>query len=316
LFYDRNKYTVTWKNDDESVLEVDEWVFYWTMPSYDWTTPVKTWSVWIKYTFDWWIPNVVVVTGNVVYKAKYKIKDDSHPSWWGWWGWWGGSWGWGSSSKSMTWSDETIWTWDSLNGSWFDDIWHGSWPEEPTTWNVKDSQILHENNEIMEAYLWAYANKITTISSFKKAKPDWVLIRWHLAKMVVNYVVNVLWRKMPTQIPTHCKRDDDGKQRESKEIKDYAEKACALWLMWIRVKDNKFRPKDSVTRAEFGTVLSRILWWDKYDVKNATKSNPYYVKHLNALKENGIMLQIQHPTEVKELRKWVWVMLRRTRGIF
>jgi hypothetical protein len=33
---------------------------------------------------------------------------------------------------------------------------------------------------------------------------------------------------MPTQIPTYCKWNDDGKQWESKEIKDYAEKACAL----------------------------------------------------------------------------------------
>jgi hypothetical protein len=213
----------------------------------------------------------------------------------------------------MTWSDENIWTWCSLNGSWIDDMWHGSWPEY--TWDAKNFQILDGNSEVMEAYLWAYINKITTINTFKKAKPDWVLIRWHLAKMVVNYVVNVLWREMPTQIPSHCKWNDDSSLRESKEIRDYAEKACTLWIMWIRMKENKFRPKDVVTRAEFGTVLSRILWWDKYDVKNATKSNPYYVKHLNALKENGIMAQIQHPTEVKELRKWVWVMLRRTRWI-
>jgi hypothetical protein len=65
-------------------------------------------------------------------------------------------------------------------------------------------------------------------------------------------------------------------------------------------------PNKKVSRAEFGTVLSRILWGETYN--NAT---PYYANHLQALKNNGIMTQIDNPEKRLELRKWVWVMLMR-----
>ncbi len=99
------------------------------------------------------------------------------------------------------------------------------------------------------------------------------------------------------------------RERESQEIKWYAEKACALWIMWINVKT--FAPNRVVTRAEFGTVLSRILRWNKYDVEKASKENPYYKKHLEALKAEWIMTQIDNPTKREEKRKRVRVMLKR-----
>ena len=39
----------------------------------------------------------------------------------------------------------------------------------------------------------------------------------------------------------------------------------------------------------------------------------YYEKHLKALKNEEIMTQIDHPLSRKELRKRVWVMLRRVK---
>ena len=91
---------------------------------------------------------------------------------------------------------------------------------------------------------------------------------------------------------------------ESQEIKDYAVKACALWLMWLDMK--KFQPKVWVSRAQFGTIMSRLLWWKKY-----AGGKPYYRNHLNALKTNGIMTQIGNPEGRTELRQWVWLMLKR-----
>jgi hypothetical protein len=128
--------------------------------------------------------------------------------------------------------------------------------------------------------------------------------------MVVNYAKNILWKEIPLDTPTNCNWEDNAKEWESSEIKFYAEKACALWMMWIKTK--KFEPNKIVSRAEFGTILSRILWWDKYDVKNPNKNNPYYTKHLKALQENGFMNDISNPLWRKELRKWIWVMFRRT----
>jgi hypothetical protein len=141
--------------------------------------------------------------------------------------------------------------------------------------------------------------------TLQEAMPDRTVKRWHLAKMVVNYAVNVLWYTIPEEIPTECKWKDKKKNWESQEIKDYAVQSCALWLMWINTK--KFLPNKEVTRAEFGTIMSRLLWWKKYDWWT-----PYYKNHLNSLKENNIMTQIENPEKRTELRQWVWLMLMRS----
>ncbi len=158
---------------------------------------------------------------------------------------------------------------------------------------------------ILSAYERAYEHNITTISSLDDANPDWKVTRGHLAKMVVNYATNVLWREIPEKIPSYCRWNDWKTDRESEEIKDYAVKSCALWLMWLDM--DKFLPNMQVTRAQFGTIMSRLLWWKEY-----AWWTPYYRKHLNALKENGIMTQIDNPEKRVELRQWVWVMLMRS----
>ena len=50
-----------------------------------------------------------------------------------------------------------------------------------------------------------------------------------MAKMIVNYLVNVLKREIPYDIPYECVSwNDDESAWESDEIRDYATKACAL----------------------------------------------------------------------------------------
>jgi hypothetical protein len=171
------------------------------------------------------------------------------------------------------------------------------------TWDKIPSGV---DPEVYEAYQWALKNGITTIEWYEKAKPDGLIPRWHMAKMVVNFAVNVLGREIPSEIPAECSWWDT--DWESEEIKSYAEKACALWVMWIYMKN--FKPNKILDRAELWTILSRLLWWDKYNVLD-TNRRPYYVEHLNNLKEEWIMTQIQNPEARKELRKWAWVMLMR-----
>jgi hypothetical protein len=79
-------------------------------------------------------------------------------------------------------------------------------------------------------------------------------------------------------------------------------------LMWIRVKN--FNPNKIVSRAEFWTVLSRLLWWDTYDELD-TDHHLYFTKHLKALQENGFMKDIDNPLWRKEIRKRVWLVLNR-----
>jgi hypothetical protein len=70
-----------------------------------------------------------------------------------------------------------------------------------------------------------------------------------------------------------------------------------------------FRPYDTISRAEFGTALSRTLWGNKYE-----GGTPYYANHLNALKAAGIMNQIANAESTKEIRGYVMLMLQRSEG--
>ena len=72
------------------------------------------------------------------------------------------------------------------------------------------------------------------------------------------------------------------------------------------IDSKTFTPNNKVTRAEFGTVLSRALYGTTY---TAHGSAPYYQDHLNALKENGVMNNIT-PT-IKETIGTAMLMLMR-----
>lgn len=219
--------------------------------------------------------------------------------------WW--EWGWSSLKKdycpegdySDSYYDWDCWTFEENNQT------HGSaWEEE-----INREELYWK--EVVDAYKWAYKNWLTTMSTIQDADPDWYLLRWHMAKIVVNFMINVLWMKLPTVIPDHCKNwNDDPTIWESDEIKWYATISCALWVMWIDMLNNEFLPNDIVSRAEFWTVVSRVLWWNTFNVVH-TPLTPYYKLHLNQLKNNDIMTQINKPLTVKELRKRVWLVFKR-----
>ena len=66
-----NKYTITWKNYDGTVLEIDYNVEYGKMPEYNGVTPTKEATAEYTYKFNGWDRAVTTVTGNAVYKANY-----------------------------------------------------------------------------------------------------------------------------------------------------------------------------------------------------------------------------------------------------
>ena len=60
--------------------------------------------------------------------------------------------------------------------------------------------------------------------------------------------------------------------------------------------DTVFNPGDELTRAQFGTVLSRMIWGNLHN-----GYAPYYQAHLQALKTAGVMFDITDPY-MKEVR--------------
>jgi hypothetical protein len=75
-----------------------------------------------------------------------------------------------------------------------------------------------------------------------------------------------------------------------------------IWIMWKWI--TRFRPNDIVTRAEFATALSRLL----YGIKDS--GNPYYTSHINKLYEEWIISN--KDPDLEELRWYVMLMLMRS----
>ena len=154
-------------------------------------------------------------------------------------------------------------------------------------------------SELQDAYERAYINGITTMNSIEKANMKWNITREEMAKMISNYAVNILWKTPDTT--KDCLFVDSN---INPDLVKSVTKSCQLWLMgqWV----SSFRPKDSVTRAEFWTVLSRALWWSKNEWWST-----YYENHLKALKSEWIMSKIDTPSN-KEVRGYVMLMLMRS----
>ncbi|MBR2210676.1 MAG: cellulase family glycosylhydrolase [Fibrobacter sp.] len=67
-------YTVTWKNENGNVLEMDASVDYGATPKFDGAIPTKPADDQYTYTFADWDPKVSVVKGNVTYTATYSAE--------------------------------------------------------------------------------------------------------------------------------------------------------------------------------------------------------------------------------------------------
>ena len=69
------RYTITWKNYDGTVLEVDNDVPYGATPTYDGARPTKPSSGGFKQTWSGWSPEVKAVTENQTYIASFTNGD-------------------------------------------------------------------------------------------------------------------------------------------------------------------------------------------------------------------------------------------------
>ena len=168
------------------------------------------------------------------------------------------------------------------------------------------------------AYLYSYEYWITTICPIQNANLDGYLIRSHFAKMISEFAVNVLGMK-PEKWKYWCDKFNDIDGLNS-ELYNFVITSCELWLMWLEADwltpAKSFNPDGYVTRAQFWTVLSRLLFGDTYNVMDesgvSSKKWFWYEKHLQALKDYWVMTKIDWDwPNYLERRGRVMIMLER-----
>ena len=253
------------------------------------------WFVWNdKYNFD------AVVTWDLALVSKWTYTCSSSG---------GGSSGWSSSSSSSskttttnnTWSTNT-WTNANSTTSNTEEINLGWEVSEESTPSSEETSTPDNgySKEFNDAYTWAFKNGITTMSPIEKADMNAPLTRIAMAKMLSQYAINVLGRTPDTTkvVPAF----PDVSAELDAAYNSWVTLAYQLGIMWINI--DKFRPDDLVTRAEFGTALSRMLYatadWEK----------AYYETHLAKLMEEKI-ITVDTP-DLQELRGYVMIMLMRS----
>jgi hypothetical protein len=157
------------------------------------------------------------------------------------------------------------------------------------------------SQELQDAYSWAYSKGVTTMSSIDNANMYGAITRAEMAKMLSVYATEILG--MTPDTTKACSFTDIDSVKG--DLHEYIIESCQLGVMGQGI--TAFRPYDTISRAEFGTALSRVLWGDKYE-----GGTPYYANHLNALKAAGIMNQIANAEGMKEIRGYVMLMLMRS----
>ena len=259
-----------------------------------WT--VKNWDDDVTVTND----TFTMPAGNVTVSATFTAKSSGSSS----------SWGGGSSRTKTTTTDDTKATTDTAktdetnaDESKSDETKADEAQASEEARAAADAQALKDgySQEFIDAYNFARKNNITTKDTIREADMDAPLTRIAMAKMLSQYAMNVLGKTPDTSVEVPTFPDVD--EKLNKDYNDWVTLAYQLGIMWINV--NNYRPFDLVTRAEFGTALSRML----FGLEDG-EWNEWYSTHLAKLMEEQIITN--NNPNLKELRGYVMIMLMRS----
>ena len=177
-----------------------------------------------------------------------------------------------------------------------------SWEVDIPNCSIQNSQFTSEQND---AYLWACQHNITTMRTIQEARLDQPLTRAELAKIMSVYAMKEYHLKPLITGAANYKdvNTDLG------DLADYIQLAYRLQIMGINADGTPiqaFEPHKLVSRAEFATVLSRVIWGNKHNISGDDR----YSAHLQALKKYGI-IKSDIPANWWELRGRALLMLHR-----
>lgn len=257
-------------------------------------------AIWI-YCASFTVPHLTYygITTNLTDKTNEEPENNG-------WNVWGGSYWGGGGSISL--HDICPATRD-CNDTSLDTICGACTGTLPTYIPISWTIVITPENELQIAYQYAFLHNITTMS-YTNARLGDPVTRGELAKMIVNFAKNVLGKTGNTQ--KVCAFSDN--IYGTKEDKSFIIQACQMGLMGLKSNgatvNETFNPTWIVSRAEFGTVFSRLMYGA---IHNSTvhSSAPYYENHLKALQRDGIMKKIDQP-ENKEQRGFVMLMMMRS----
>ena len=290
------EYTITYELDGWTNSEDNIWKY--TVETYiAFEDATKTW-----YNFDGWYSDAGFVnkiteilmwnTWDITLYAKW--TENKKPSW----GSSSGGWG-GRSNKTSDAQDSSATPQNDNKSLSWTEVKDPRWDTQDSSDNASEWQTYTQ--EFQNAYEFAKEHWITTMPTIEEANMEWWLTRIAMAKMLSYYAINVLWQK-PDE--TRINKFNDIPEELDKEYDNGVTLAYQLWIMWINMPDNNFRPDDEVTRAEFTTALSRMLY------KIADGEDLYYSTHIQKLMEEKIITN--NDPNMKELRGYVMIMLMRS----
>ena len=178
-----------------------------------------------------------------------------------------------------------------------------SWEVDIPNCSIQYSQFASEQND---AYLWACQRNITTMRTIQEARLEQPLTRAELAKIMSVYAMKEYHLK-PLRAGAVNYKDVNA---DLGDLADYIQLAYQLQIMGINADGTPmqaFEPHKLVSRAEFATVLSRVIWGNKHNISGDDR----YSAHLQALKKYGVITS-DVPANWWELRGRALLMLHRT----
>lgn len=177
--------------------------------------------------------------------------------------------------------------------------------------------IKEENKEVVKqvtyteeektAYEWAKESGITTMNTIDESRVSEPLTRAELAKIVSVFAKDILWKEDILEESGNFMDVD----KSLWDLEEYVHQAYRLQIMWTWAEGETdyFYPNAYVTRAEFATVLSRLLFWDRFNQEGEN----WYAQHLYVLKKSKL-LDNKRPEE-QELKSNVLITLYKLQGI-
>ncbi|EKD24978.1 MAG: hypothetical protein ACD_80C00142G0020 [uncultured bacterium (gcode 4)] len=324
FFYSWVTLNISWGSNPSFVINGNTGIVYCGtenergMDIYKWIES-NTW-IYISY-FD--LPNFILSGSNVKAVLSWhtlylqKIYVPPITTWWciGSCGW--GGWGGGSNITKDSCKLPSILACANTHGddnsfTYYDDTCcESTWHAAASTCDVSDTPY---SAEITDSFTWGYNLNITNKCPITEARLEDGIVRKELAKMMTMFTIQI-FGIYPDTHKAWCDAFTDTKNLTS-EMKFFTKTACQLDLMGLepngRTPKKVFDPNDPVPRTEFGTVLSRLIYGDQYNVYTWEELIfKFYEKHLKALNRDGIMKNIQNPF-MAEKRAWVLLMLERT----